>query len=74
MTDFLFYNHSILSLCLKEVGECDCPKCKSCDFSKIFTDENDNRILLEGTQEDGWFVSYGRTPLNVKEIDMKEIF
>ena len=36
--------------------------------------ENDNRILLEGTQEDGWFVSYGRTPLNVKEIDMKEIF
>ena len=45
--DFLFYNHSILSLCLKDIGDCDCPKCKSCDFSELFTDENDNRILQE---------------------------
>ena len=36
--------------------------------------ENDNRILLEGTQEEGWFISTGRIPLNVKEVDMKAIF
>jgi len=45
--DFLFYNHSILSLCLKDIGDCDCPNCKSCDFSELFTDENDKRILQE---------------------------
>lgn len=45
--DFLFYNHSILSLCLKDIGDCDCPNCKNCDFSEIFTDENDKRILQE---------------------------
>ena len=36
--------------------------------------ESQNKILLEGTQEKGIFISKGRIPLNVREVDIEAIF